>query len=109
MSGLEIAGLILGLVPVVQAGIDYHRNSLTGKEMRQLQRTFFTQRNIFMNTIEELLAPLVSDAQLKKLLDDPKGVAWQDLRLSSKLQQHLEGSYLTFKEIMVDVEEMMTE
>ena len=109
MSGFEIVGIILGIVPIVTASIEQYKTSLAMREVRQLERSFKTQRNIFLNTIEELLSSLVSDAQLKKLLDHPDGEAWKDAHIATKLEEHLGESYQSFTEILEDVQGMMLE
>ena len=109
MSGLEIAGLVVGLVPVVQLGIDRYNRGLAVRETRQLARSFATQKVIYMNTIEEILSSVVSDSQLHGLLQDPNGKAWQNPTLSEKLANHLGGVYPAFKDTMIDIKEMMDE
>ena len=109
MSGFEIVGLILGLVPVVTGSIEHCRSRNDMRDLRQLERSFKTQRNIFENTIEELLSPLLSDVQLARLLEDPNNTLWQDTNLSTKLEEHLGGDYQSFKEIMEDVKLMIIE
>ena len=107
MSGLELAGLILGLVPVIQLSIDRYTRGFAGKEMRQLARSFGAQKRIYLNTIEIILSSAVSDSQLHELLKDPNGEAWQDPQLSIDLKNHLGEDYQAFQEIMIDVKEMM--
>ena len=109
MSGFEVLGLILGLVPVVTGSIEHCRSRNDMRDLRQLERSFKTQRNIFENTIEELLSPLLSDVQLARLLEDPNNTLWQDANLSTKLEEHLGGDYESFKEIMEDVKMMIVE
>ena len=55
MSGFEIVGIFLGLVAVVTGSIEHYRSRNDMRDMRQLERGFKTQRNIFENTMEELL------------------------------------------------------
>ena len=109
MSGFEIVGVILGLVPIVTGSIEHCRSLNDMRDLRQLERSFKTQRNIFENTIEELLSPLLSDVQLARLLEDPNNASWQDTTLSAKLEEHLGGDYQSFKEIVEDVKLMMGE
>ena len=54
MSGFEIVGIFLGLVAVVTGSIEHYRSRNDMRDMRQLERGFKTQRNIFENTMEEL-------------------------------------------------------
>ena len=109
MSGFEIVGVILGLVPIVTGSIEHCRSRNDMRDLRQLERSFKTQRNIFENTIEELLSPLLTDVQLARLLEDPNNTSWQDTNLSAKLEEHLGGDYQSFKEIVEDVKMMIHE
>ena len=109
MSGLEVIGVILALIPLVSGGIDRYKRVRDGQESRQLERSFKTQRVIFLNTIEELIYPLVPDAQLQILLKDPNGRLWQDKQLSASLEKHLDGAYPIFNEIMEDIKVVMSE
>ena len=109
MSGLEIVGVILGVAPLIFSSIEYWKSGITGKEMRQLERRFKTQHNIFLNTIEEIFSPFVSDGQLIRLLENPTGPNWQDPQMSASLKEHLGGSYESFEGIVEDVKNMMIE
>ncbi|KAG8529129.1 uncharacterized protein KY384_005764 [Bacidia gigantensis] len=109
MSGLEVAGLVAGVLPIVQLGIDRYKRGLAGKEMRQLARSFATQQNIYMNTIEEIISPVLPDSQFIELLQDPGGKSWQDPILSEKLENHLGTVYPAFKDTMIDIKEIMDE
>ena len=109
MSGFEIVGLILGLVPVVTGSIEHYRSRNDMRDMRQLERGFKTQKNIFENTAEELFSPFLSDVQLARLLEDPNNTLWHDANLSAKLEEHLGGDYQSFKEIVEDVKMMIDE
>lgn len=109
MGAFEIVGVILGLVPVVTGSIEHCRSRNDMRDLRQLERSFKTQRHIFENTIEELLSPLLSDVQLARLLEDPNNTLWQDTNLSDKLEAHLGEDYQLFQEILEDVKIMINE
>ena len=109
MTGFEIVGVILGLVPVVTGSIEHCRSRNDMRDVRQLERGFKTQKRIFENTIEELLSPLLSDVQLARLLEDPNNTLWQDTNLSAKLEAHLGEDYQSFQEIVEDVKIMIDE
>ena len=109
VSGFEIVGVILGLVPLVTGSIEHCRSRNDMRDLRQLERSFKTQRQIFLNTIEELLSPLLSDVQLARLLEDPSDTLWQDTNLSAKLEAHLGEDYESFQEILEDVKIMIDE
>ena len=108
MTGLESIGVVLSVIQVVITGVgQFKKLSLTSKEMRQLERHFKTQHNIFLNSVEELLSPLVSDTHLEQLMKDPNGEAWRDKAVSAKLEEQLGVAYQSFEEIMEDVKVMM--
>ena len=109
VSGFEIVGVILGLVPLVTGSIEHCRSRNDMRDLRQLERSFKTQRHIFENTIEELLSPLLSDVQLARLLEDPNNTLWQDPNSSAKLEAHLGEDYESFQEILEDVKIMIDE
>ena len=109
VSGFEIVGVILGLVPLVTGSIEHCRSRNDMRDLRQLERSFKTQRHIFENTIEELLSPLLSDVQLARLLEHPSDTLWQDMNLSAKLEAHLGEDYESFQEILEDVKIMIDE
>lgn len=105
MSGLEIAGLVVGLVPVVQLGIDRYNRGLAVRETRQLARSFANQKIICMNTTEEIFSSVLSDSQLHKLLLDSNGKAWQNPTLSVKLETHLGVIYSAPRDTMENLKE----
>jgi division protein CdvB (Snf7/Vps24/ESCRT-III family) len=109
MTGFEIAGVVLGIVPILTLSIEHYKTMLSMREIRQLDRSFKTQRIIFMNTIEALLSTLVSETQLKKLLADPYGEAWKDSHTAIRLEKHLGDAYESFTEIMEDIQVMVLE
>ena len=106
-SGLEIASVVLGVAPFIIAGIEFYKPGCAAHEIRQLSRVFKTQMTIYRNSLEGILAPLVSDQQMLELLEDSKSDLWRDENLSTKLKEHLgERTYKTFQEIQEDIEEM---
>ena len=106
---LGIAGLILGVIPVVITGIDYYKRGLGEKEVRQLHRSLKVQNDIFYCCIEELLASLTTDSQLVALLQDPGGPEWNDEGLQLPLKVHLDHVYDSFFEAVEDIKTMVTE
>ena len=108
-TGLAVAGLILGVFPIVIAGIDYYKQRTGEKEIRQLYRSLKVQNDIFYCCIEELLATLTSDSQLVTLLEDPGGLEWNDEGLQLRLRAHLDYVYDSFCESVEDIKTMVIE
>ena len=109
MSGFEVIGVVLALIPLVAGGNNRYKRVRDGQESRQLERSFRTQRVIFLNTIEDLIYPLVSDSQLQALLKDPTGRLWQDKQISASLEKLLDKVYPVFKDTIEDIKVIMTE
>lgn len=67
MSGIELAGLVLGAIPVVVAGLESYikgvatikRYSKYKNELKSLRTSLTTEYDIFRNSCEELLEGLV--------------------------------------------------
>ena len=116
MSGIEIAGLVLGAFPLVIHALEsYREGAETMKDWLQVQQAYKKckhlvgcHRVVFENTLEELLLPLVeNEDELKELMDDPAGVAWEDADLEKRLRERLPKSYGLLLEIIRNINELM--
>jgi hypothetical protein len=107
-AALGIAGLVLGLFPVVVAGVDFYKG-FTDREIRILRRSLKVQCIIYHQCIEELLASIATDGQLVELLQDPGGQAWSDTKLKLRLRQQLDVAYEPYLEVIEDIRTLVTE
>jgi hypothetical protein len=81
MSGLEIAGVVLGALPLVISALEHYAEGVNTTrrywryktELRSLILNVKTERSIFINTLGQLLAGVVSFEQINVLLLDPCG------------------------------------
>jgi hypothetical protein len=65
-------------------------------------------RILFEGNIERFLLPLVADdEELKSLMADPAGDAWEDQELEARLKDRLPRSYDLFLDIIGDIHELM--
>ncbi|KAF7506265.1 hypothetical protein GJ744_012073 [Endocarpon pusillum] len=95
MSGIELAGLVLGALPVVVAGLEsYIKGVATIKryfkyknELKSLRTSLTTEYDIFRNNCEELLEGLVQTQKMALLLIDPGGALWKDPAIEKKLRR----------------------
>jgi hypothetical protein len=95
MSGLEIVGVILGVIPILQLGLDQFH----GERFRALVKYQQTIRSIYRklelehaqlhSTCEKLLSPVADEDRVAELLAKPKGSLWKDIDLEEKLMDHL--------------------
>lgn len=106
MAGLEIAGVVLGSIPLLISGLEHYSKGLsTLKNVRDyetvienLVTSLSMSLIIFRTSCEELLAPLLlPDEQFRELLANPQTDAWKDNELCEKLNAKLgQAAYLSF-------------
>jgi hypothetical protein len=95
MSGLEIAGVVLGVLPILQIGLqqfhgDKFKTLIKYQQMiRSVSRKLELEHAQFHSTCEKLLSPLVDEDRLADLLASPKGSKWNDADLEENLREHL--------------------
>jgi hypothetical protein len=115
MSGIEIAGLVLGAFPILIYALESYREGaeVVGDWWR-IERAYTKckqdlkyQQLLFEGNIERFLLPFVDDDELKQLMENPAGTAWEDPELEKKLQERLPKAYDTFLGVMVDINKLM--
>ena len=97
MSGIEIAGLVLGAFPLAIEGIKAYSNGMrTIKDiknyqqiLRQFARDLSVEKCKFDNTLLELLRELVDAATIKQMMADLACDEWQDAHFQSQLKDGL--------------------
>jgi hypothetical protein len=101
MSGLEVAGLVLGALPLVISALEHYANGVqTAKrffryksELEVLSLRIRTERCMFINTLERLLGGIVRIEHMSELLSSPGGDAWKNAEVDSKLKDRLRNVY----------------
>ena len=107
MSGVEVAGLVLGALPLLISGLEHYAAGMnTIKSMweyeavlEHLVSEFLLAQAIFKNSCEELLMPILSDDQATKLLEGPSP-DWQDPKLNQQLQKRLGSNYEIYTRVV---------
>lgn len=110
MSGVEIAGLAIGVIPIV---IEILRSYRTAKEridsfrkhgevVFDIQLRYRVAATSFSNDCRLLLKAVVHNAwELPAMLEDPRHDAWRDPNLESKFRAFLEQDYQLFEDIVL--------
>ena len=101
MSGLEVAGVVLGSLPLVISALEHYANGInTAKrfwryksEIQSLILQVNTERGIFINTIEQLLTGVVRFEQMDAFLSSPGGDDWKGVDIEEILQDRLHSAY----------------
>ena len=99
MSGLEIAGAVLGSIPLVISAIEHYANGISTArrylkyqtEMEDLLRKIRTEQKLFKNTIETLLNGIASDERMSDIVAG--GNFWQEPDIELKLKDRLRDAY----------------
>ena len=116
MSGIEIAGLVLGAFPLLLAALDKYREGaevLTDwwriqRAYKRCKQDLEYHRILFEGNIERFLLPLVVDEdELKHLMADPAGKDWEDKTMEERLKERLPKSYYVFLDVISDINGLM--
>lgn len=104
MSGLEIAGLLVGLFPLVITALEHYRDvhQAAGQiarfesEYRRTLRDVRHEQLVFHLTLLDLLAPLCrgelfEGGDLEKWLSDPDGSDWSTDEVATVVRERLGG------------------
>lgn len=91
MSGFEIAGLLLGVYPIVLGAINVYKATKSGRAAAVLIRRLKTEEVVYRQFVQKLLISNVSQEQVQKLLDrkSPDMKSWKDSTLNRKLGDRL--------------------
>lgn len=116
MSGIEVAGLVLGAFPLAIEALDKYREvakrwgfwykiQLEHKRCKD-NLTFY--RLAYKQQLRLLLLPLIQDGiKVQQLLDDPRGKEWKDSTVASLLEARLDESYELYKRVITAIDEVV--
>ncbi|RSL77023.1 hypothetical protein CEP51_009444 [Fusarium floridanum] len=112
MSGFEVAGIVLGTLPLVVTALETYSNFLRdwGKapsELRSLNRQLSTERVRLCNVCEQLISDVVPQRDVEPMLQDPFGPLWQGKETNDRIRQRLWDSYGPFEDTVKEVEEAL--
>jgi hypothetical protein len=102
MSGVEAAGFVLAVLPLLISALeDYRKGSEPLKDWwrfrtvyKECYQNISIQKIFFEENLEQLLTPLVEDeGQLAALLEKPGGDGWKDPDLEEMLKKKMPKSY----------------
>lgn len=117
MSGVEIAGLVLGTFPILLNRIDYYRDGLKPLEAYFHFRTHFIaflddikhQMMRYQENLTRLLDPIVIDNDdLNALVHNANDPRWMDGSLVIAISKRLDSEYGRFFRIVKRMEKVVT-
>lgn len=119
MAGVEVAGLVLGSIPLVISGLEHYAEGVSTikimfnapSEFKSLSRRLKVEQKIFKNSIELLLHDCIDDDQLlADLMSDTAGSKlWSDPEVEKALWQKLQSSYSVYLDTMTSLETTLLE
>ena len=116
MSGLEVAGVVLGAFPLLLAAIEHWHDIANTYELyrriprryRECQQDIEYEKMMCRRNLEALLTPILQDAdEVDRLVADPGGQGWNDPALQERLEERLHGSYHVYREIITKMEDVV--
>lgn len=114
MSGFEIAGLIIGTIPLVVTAVEAYISFMkdwgkTTSELRSINRQLTTERAKLYNVLEQLLGDIVSQEDVEPMLEDPFGPSWKTDQANSGIRRRLRDSYGPFEQTVLEVQEALVD
>lgn len=118
MSGIEVAGLVLGALPLIVEVLKAYSNGASTirryirfqRPLKSLSTELSIEHVLYQRSCERLLDGLVDDNNEREaLLKKPGGPAWKNPELETKLQQRLSKGCSVFVDAINEVEFAVTE
>jgi hypothetical protein len=114
MSGLEVAGILLGVFPLIISSLEHWRDAAkvggffwrVRKEYTKCRSDVQFHEIWYKRNLEELLLPIMSDRdEVALLVSDPGGKDWNSKPLQERLENRLQESYGLYIEIIHEMNE----
>lgn len=111
MSGFEIAGVVLGSIPLLISALEHYGEGLSTiqrwrkyqRELQSLIRNLETERVKFQNVCEKLLVGLVPASDIEAMIDDPLSDLWRRETIEKKIRARLWKSSAVFNDTVKDI------
>lgn len=115
MSGIEVAGLVLAVLPLFISAFEDYNEGLEGivafwkweRELPNCIRELRDQHTQYELNLKVLLLPMIPDAELAELLSNPIKERWKNAGIEKKLKHKLDAAYNTYMSQMKHVEKIM--
>jgi hypothetical protein len=105
-SGVEAAGLVLGSIPLILAGLQFYAEGIAvtkryfkyREEVSSLLVELRTENSLYFNSINILLHGVVQQKEIAIFLANPGGDRWKDPDFDLRLRKRLGSSYGSYLE-----------
>ena len=117
MSGIEIAGLAVGVLPLLVELVKSYSAMLRrahtfrhhGKAVKSLSIQLDTQNGLFMNEIRLLLLCVGDEAVVESMLADAGDQRWTSHEMGQRLHQVLGDNFIICRNIIEEIGEMIAD
>ncbi|KAF5262034.1 hypothetical protein FOXYS1_7250, partial [Fusarium oxysporum] len=117
MSGFEVAGIVLGSIPIVVSALQCYMNGLgTLQNFRSYKRilkslilTLKTEHVNLQNIYQKLLTGIAPQTRIEEMIRDPFGDLWREEEIFNKLRLRLWSSLQVFDDRVQDMREAIEE
>lgn len=117
MSGLEVAGLVLGAFPIAIEVLGRYKEVARrlgfwykiAAEHKKCDSQLKYHQIVYVSSLKRLLLPLagLDDARIDKLLDSPGGKSWTEARTAENLEKRLGDSHEIYLQCMDEFHEWL--
>jgi hypothetical protein len=116
MSGIEVAGLVFGVIPIIVEILKSYRTARdrlnTFRKHTQIanevQLRYRVAATNFSNDCQLLLKGVIDDAcELSQMVGDPQHSGWQDPQLESRFRAFLEPDHTLFEDIITLIQNVL--
>jgi hypothetical protein len=117
MSGIEIAGLVFGISPLLIETIKsyrtlsdrFHTFRHYSREVKKINLQLRVCQRIFLNECSLLLQGVVDEEKAQAMLKDSGHSLWTSGSFNDQLQKLLSESYVTCKDVIKGIREILKE
>ncbi len=117
MSGIEVAGLVLGAIPLLVVALQHHEaceDKVTifvywRKYLARTRRTLLLLHVSYKMTLKTVLKPITDDVELEELLDKPESSLWRSRDIRDALRRGLHDAYEPFLSLTMEVNDIIIE
>lgn len=117
MSGLEVAGLVLGAFPIAIEVLSRYKEVARrlgfwykiAAEHKKCDSQLKYHQIVYVSNLKRLLLPLagLDDTRIDELLDSPGGKAWTEARTAESLEKRLGNSHDIYLQCMAEFHEWL--
>ncbi|RFN43402.1 hypothetical protein FIE12Z_12354, partial [Fusarium flagelliforme] len=117
MSGFEVAGVVLGGIPLVISTLEHYKNGISviqryrryERELQRLIRNLETEKVKLQNVCEKLLDGIVPPSRIDDMVENPGGDLWVQEETQKAIRIRLWKSWNVFETTLKDIQKATEE